>query len=79
MSEIDPQADTKLSLVCPSCEHAWQADFDIISFFWREIDAWAQRTLLEVVYLASAYGWREADILNMSPWRRHFYLGALGG
>ena len=79
MSEIDPQADMKLSLVCPSCEHAWQADFDIISFFWREIDAWAQRTLLEVVYLASAYGWREADILNMSPWRRQFYLGALGG
>jgi hypothetical protein len=79
MSEIDPQADMQLSLICPTCRHAWQAAFDIVSFLWREIDAWAQRTLLEVVYLASSYGWRESDILNMSPWRRQFYLGALGG
>jgi hypothetical protein len=28
----------------------------------------------EVHLLASAYGWRESDILAMTPWRRQLYL-----
>jgi hypothetical protein len=79
MSDIERQDDMQLSLTCPTCGNAWQEGFDIVSFLWKEIDAWAQRTLLEVAYLASAYSWREADILNMSQWRRQFYLGALSG
>lgn len=79
MSDIDPLADVQLSITCPGCGHVWQASFDIASFLWNEIDAWAQRTLMEVHSLASAYGWSEADILNMSPWRRQFYLGVSSG
>jgi hypothetical protein len=74
MAEVDPQADVQLSLICPICNHQWQVIFDILSFFWKEIDAWAYRILREVHALASAYGWREADILAMSPHRRQFYL-----
>ncbi|HSB10234.1 MAG TPA: phage baseplate protein, partial [Blastocatellia bacterium] len=29
--------------------------------------------------LASAYGWRESDILNLSPWRRQLYLTLVNG
>jgi hypothetical protein len=79
MARADPQGDVELALVCPACSHEWQAVFDIVSFFWSEIDAWAQRTLREVHSLASAYGWREADILAMSPWRRRLYLEMISG
>ncbi|MBF2065977.1 MAG: phage baseplate protein [Calothrix sp. C42_A2020_038] len=74
MAEVDPQADMQFNLVCPSCNHQWQVLFDILLFFWQEIDAWAYRILREVHTLASAYGWHEADILGMNPHRRQFYL-----
>lgn len=77
MALADPQADVQLALNCPACSHQWQAVFDIVSFFWSEIDAWANRTLREVHDLASAYGWRESDILAMSAQRRQLYLSML--
>jgi hypothetical protein len=79
MAEADPQADVQIALTCSDCKHHWQASFDIGSFFCREIHAWAQRTLREVHLLASAYGWREIDILMISPLRRQFYLSCSGG
>lgn len=74
MAQADPQADVHLALTCPRCDHRWSSVFDIASFIWREINAWAFRILREVHALASAYGWREADILAMSPCRRQIYL-----
>lgn len=74
MGEADPQADVHTRLTCPACAHGWDATFDIVSFFWGEIEAWAHRTLRDVHVLASAYGWREADILALSPARRQLYL-----
>jgi hypothetical protein len=74
MEQDDPQGDVQLALSCRVCDHHWQAAFDIVSFFWSEINAWAHRTLHEVHALASAYGWSEADILALSPWRRQTYL-----
>lgn len=78
MSEADPQGDVRLALNCPSCGHAWQEAFDIGQFLWGELNAWAARTLGEVHRLAKAYGWREADILSMSPARRRMYLDMVG-
>jgi len=74
MAEADPQAEVQLSLTCPACEHQWQTIFDIVSFLWSEIHAWAVRLLREVHILALAYGWREADILALSSNRRKLYL-----
>lgn len=79
MAEADPQADVQLDLTCPVCEHRWQVTFDIVSFFWNELNVWAHRTLRQVHILASAYGWREADILALSPGRRNYYLQMVGG
>ena len=78
MAEADPQADMELALNCPACGEGWLAPFDIESFFWGEIGAWARRVLVEVHVLASSYGWRESDILNMSAWRRQFYIDLIG-
>jgi hypothetical protein len=74
MAEADPQSDLQLELTCPACGNRWQSFFDISSFFWSEINVWAQRLLTEVHTLARAYGWRELDIINLSPRRRQFYL-----
>lgn len=79
MAQADPQADVQLALSCPACNHQWQVTFDVVSFFWTEIHAWARRLLQEVHTLASAYSWREADILAMSPQRRQLYLEMIGG
>lgn len=74
LSQADPQAEILLSISCPVCSQTWQALFDIASFFWEELDNWAGRMLREVHELASAYGWREEEILALSPRRRQFYL-----
>jgi hypothetical protein len=74
MGDADPQADVHTALTCPECGYRWEAMFDIVSFFWEEIDSWVLRTLREVHLLASAYCWRESDILALSPWRRQYYL-----
>jgi hypothetical protein len=78
MAEADPQADVELALSCPVCGHAWVAPFDIASYLWSEIDAWARRTLHDVHLLARAYGWREADVLALSARRRRLYLEMIG-
>lgn len=74
MALADPQADVQLAISCPSCGCQWREVFDIVSFLWNETNAWAYRMLREVHVLASAYGWREADILAISPWRLQVYL-----
>ena len=78
MALADPQANVELALACPACGHQWQAVFDIAAFFWSEINAWAIRLLREVHAIASAYGWREADIVTLSPMRRQLYLDMIG-
>ncbi|MFE4106949.1 T4 family baseplate hub assembly chaperone [Almyronema epifaneia] len=79
MEQADPQADIRLALDCPTCQHQWQVAFDVVTFFWAELNALAQRLLQEVHLLASAYGWHEADILALSPQRRQIYLEMIYG
>jgi hypothetical protein len=79
MAQADPQADISLSLECPGCSHRWSEPFDIASFLWTELSAWASRTLFDVHQLAAAYGWSEAESLSMSPRRRGFYLEMIAG
>jgi hypothetical protein len=74
MEQADPQANVQLDLNCDACGHNWQAIFDIVSYLWSEIDDCARRILREVHALASAFGWREADILAMSAQRRRLYM-----
>lgn len=75
IEELDPQAEIFTALTCPECSHQWQIPFDIASFLWTEINTWAERTLRSIHRLASAYGWTEREILNLSPIRRQLYLG----
>jgi hypothetical protein len=74
LAAADPGASIDVALECPSCEHAWTLPFDIVSFFWTEVDALARRLLRDVHVLASAYGWPERDVLELSEPRRAAYL-----
>lgn len=78
MAEADPQAMVQVALTCQACQHRWSMTFDILSYVWNEIEDWAQSLLYDVHALASAYGWREGDILAMSARRRQLYLDMLG-
>ena len=73
----DPLADMSHSLTCPMCQHSWRARLDTAEFVWREIEVWARRLLREVDTLASAYGWSEGEILDLSAFRRRCYLELL--
>ena len=77
LSNADPHADIYLDLACAACGARWQAPFDIASFLWTEMDGWALRLLRDVHRIARAYGWPEADIIALSPWRRQCYLDLL--
>lgn len=78
LEECDPQANLVLHMACPSCGAAVERLFDVVHYWWAEIDVRARRLLQEVHGLARTYGWREADVLALSPWRRQIYLNMAG-
>jgi hypothetical protein len=78
LADADPQADLRFTLSCPACSFGWAAPFDVVSYLWTEIEAWAGRLLADVHVLASAYGWSESDILALNPARRQSYLRMAG-
>jgi hypothetical protein len=78
LADADPLSDIQLATVCPACGAERSVTFDIVSFLWREVEAWARRLLREIHALAVTYGWAERDILAMSPLRRQCYLELAG-
>jgi hypothetical protein len=73
----DPLAHIELVVCCPACANRWSAPFYAIDILWTEITALAELLIHEVARLAQAFGWREADILQLSAQRRQHYLEAL--
>lgn len=78
LEELDPESRIEFALSCPECQHSWSSLFDIVSVFWFELNTWARRVMQEVHVLASRYGWSEAEILQLTAWRRAVYLGLTG-
>ncbi|MBL0355114.1 MAG: hypothetical protein IPP03_21675 [Dechloromonas sp.] len=78
MEALDPAADIRLGLRCTDCGHVWNAVLDIGACFWDELGSRAHQLLESVHRLASAYGWRESEILALSPARRAAYLNMIG-
>jgi hypothetical protein len=74
MEAADPRAEFLIAVGCDRCGSEFEARFDIVEYLWSEVDVRARRLLAEVHALASAYGWREADVLALSPARRRVYL-----
>ncbi len=70
----DPQADITFRLRCQTCRHEWVSPFDIVSFFWAELESHARQLQREVHGIARLYGWTEPYILSMGAARRAHYL-----
>jgi hypothetical protein len=73
-ARIDPGASLSFHVACPDCRREWSVPFDPGAFFFAEIADRARELLFDIATLARAYGWRESDILDMSPLRRQSYL-----
>jgi hypothetical protein len=74
MEEWRRRAKIGLRLACTECGHAWSDEIDAAAYLWIEIEARARDLLDEVHWLASRYGWSEAQIQALSPARRAAYL-----
>ena len=78
LEALDPAATVVFELTCPDCAHEWPALIDIAEALWKELRSRAEKILLEVDALASAYGWSEEQVLALSPVRRAAYLQLAG-
>jgi hypothetical protein len=74
LEKLDPSAAVGFALRCPACAHEWSALVDVGDAVWTEVQAAAERSLVEIDSLARAYGWTEDDVLRTSPMRRAAYL-----
>jgi len=74
MAEADPLAEVLVDVSCPACGEGFVADVDVAGFVWAELQARARRLLREVDVLARAYGWTEAEVLELGDRRRAAYL-----
>ena len=73
----DPDGDRRIVVVCQECGQSWEEIFDVAAWLSQEIATFVRRIVREVHSLASAYSWREEDILAMTPTRRQLYLNIL--
>ena len=73
-----PLLDVRIEVECPECRGAVAERFDILAYWWAELERLGDRVLDEVHVLARAYGWTEADVLALTPARRRAYLARVG-
>jgi hypothetical protein len=75
--EWDPAAEILFRLSCPACRHIWESSLDPGSYLWLELAAQARTLQAQIHTIASTYGWRESEILALSPERRAAYVALI--
>ena len=75
--QLNAASELSCSVDCPACSSRELLDLDMARFLWKEVRNAARRLLGEIHRLASAYGWSERAIAEMSPGRRAAYLEML--
>lgn len=78
IAQDDPQADITFKLSCNECNHQWRTVFDIVSYFWTELETFNFRVQDDVHTIATHYGWDEDTILSMTAERRARYINLIG-
>ena len=78
LDAADPLASLEFDLACPACERPFAAPLDVAGVTYAELRHRAEAVLADVAALAQAYGWRESDVLALSPLRRAAYLQLAG-
>ncbi|KUG57429.1 hypothetical protein AVL62_13475 [Serinicoccus chungangensis] len=72
-------ADLSVRVTCPECGHTPRVDVDPVALLTDQLATESAAVLQDVAELAAAYGWREAEILDLSPARRAAYLSLARG
>jgi len=72
--QLNAASELSCSIHCPGCSSRELLDLDMARFLWMEVGSAARRLLGEIHQLASAYGWSERAIAEMSAGRRGAYL-----
>ncbi|MGI8570682.1 MAG: hypothetical protein ACR2KT_17355 [Methylocella sp.] len=78
LARLDPNAETVIDLTCAACGHDTQVYLDGFELIRRAM-AVHGGIFKQVHCLASAYGWREADILAIPRARRRRYCAMASG
>lgn len=79
LSEVAGAAAIVVRTTCPECATVVSAPVDPVSFLWERVRVAAPALLNDVAELAMSFGWRESDILELSPARRRAYLSLVRG
>ncbi len=77
LERLDPQADLRIAVACPSCGATVDAPVDPGTLLLDELAAGADELFREVHALARYYHWSEREILGLELRRRRRYLDLL--
>lgn len=77
LEHLEARSRFTLEMQCPGCHRTEDHALDLGHYLWNELQTEVLRVLREVAQLARGFGWRETDILAMTPLRRRLYLGML--
>ena len=77
MVALDPQAEIRLRMTCPECEHEFTSLLDAGATVISELTQSVDQLLREVHAIALRYHWSERDILGLEVSRRRRYLRLL--
>ena len=77
MAALDPQAEIRLRVICPECEHSFTSVLDAAAVVISELTSSAEQLLREVHAIALRYHWSERDIFGLDVRRRRAYLDLL--
>jgi hypothetical protein len=78
MEELAGPALPTLAADCPDCGERALAVVDPCALLWEAVDARAPTLLADIAVLASAFGWSEEAVLNLTGARRAAYLDLVG-
>ena len=73
----DPLASIVVESACPDCGAALAASVDLAAFVATDLDRLHAALLRDVDTIASAYGWREDEILGLPADRRARYVAMI--
>lgn len=78
MAEFDethPMLAPSVDVQCPACGGHIAAALDSVELGWGAVEMAAAVLVDDVIALAGAFGWSEADVLDVPPARRAVYRG----
>jgi hypothetical protein len=77
LERLDPQAELRIAVVCPSCSEPVDATVDAGALLLEELAEGSDALFREVHALARHYHWSEDEILGLELGRRRRYLDLL--